>query len=88
MSHEAKARRVIPETLDSTGLITRHRLGYAKEKPPLRGAAFLLFNLRGLPHRVGLLGLRLQPVEIIGGLLRMAGAVEDGALVVLQNFEP
>jgi hypothetical protein len=30
---------------------------------------------------------RLQAVEIIGGLLRMAGGGEDRPLVVLQDFE-
>jgi hypothetical protein len=33
-------------------------------------------------------GLRLQPVKIIGGLLRVAGGGEDRPLVVLQDFEP
>ena len=46
------------------------------------------FHLRGLPHVVGGLGLRLQPMQIIGGFLRVAGGGEDRALVVLQNFEP
>jgi hypothetical protein len=32
--------------------------------------------------------LRLQAVQIIGGLLRMAGGGEDRALVVFQDFEP
>jgi len=45
-------------------------------------------SLCGLPHVVGLLGLRLQPVEIIGGLLRVAGGGEDRPLVVLEDFEP
>ena len=46
--------------------------------------------LCGLLHRVAgrCVGLRLQPMQIIGGLLRMAGGGEDRALVVLQNFEP
>jgi hypothetical protein len=30
----------------------------------------------------------LQAVEIIGGLLRVAGGVEDRPLVVFQDFEP
>ena len=31
---------------------------------------------------------RVQPVEIIGGLLRVAGGGEDRPLVVLQDFQP
>ena len=33
-------------------------------------------------------GLRLQPMQIIGGLLRMAGGGEDRALVVLEDLQP
>ena len=46
--------------------------------------------LRGFLHRVAGrgLGLRLQPMEIIGGLLRVAGGGEDRALVVLQDLKP
>jgi hypothetical protein len=33
-------------------------------------------------------GVRLQPVKIIGGLLRVAGGGEDRPLVVLQDFQP
>jgi hypothetical protein len=32
--------------------------------------------------------LRLQAVQIIGGLLRVAGGGEDRPLVVLQDFQP
>jgi hypothetical protein len=32
--------------------------------------------------------LRLQPVEVIGGALRMAGGREDRAAVMLEDFEP
>jgi len=32
--------------------------------------------------------LRLQPVQIIGGLLRVAGGGEDRPLIVFQDFQP
>jgi hypothetical protein len=32
--------------------------------------------------------LRLQAVQIIGGLLRMAGGGEDRPLVVFEDFQP
>ncbi len=41
--------------------------------------------LRGLPHVIGSLGLRLQPMQIIDGLSRMAGGGEDRPLVVFQD---
>jgi hypothetical protein len=47
--------------------------------------------LRGLLlHGCGGLGagVRLQPVEIVGGLLRVAGGGEDRPLVVFQDFPP
>ncbi len=46
--------------------------------------------LRGLLHVLGGrgAGLRLQPVKIIGGLLRVAGGGEDRPLVVFQDFQP
>ena len=45
-------------------------------------------SLCGFLHRVAGRGLRLQAVEIIGGLLRVAGGGEDRPLVVLQDREP
>jgi len=44
----------------------------------------------GLLHVLGWRGCacRLQPVEIIGALLRMAGGGEDRPLVVIQDFQP
>ena len=44
----------------------------------------------GVLHVVGGRGgsLRLQPVKIIGGLLRVAGGGKDRPLVVFQNFQP
>ena len=46
--------------------------------------------LCGLLHRVAgrCVGLRLQPMQIIGGLLRVAGGGEDRPLVVLQDLQP
>ena len=59
-----------------------------KAAAPVGGAASASFNLRRLLHLLAGRGLRLQSIEIIGGLLRVAGGGEDRALVVLQNFEP
>jgi hypothetical protein len=46
--------------------------------------------LRGLLHVLGGrgAGLRLQSVQIIGGLLRVAGGGEDRPLVVFQDGRP
>jgi len=33
-------------------------------------------------------GLRLQPMQEVGGLLRVAGDGEDCPLVVFQDFQP
>jgi hypothetical protein len=33
-------------------------------------------------------GMRLQPVEEVGGLLRVAGGGEDRPLVVFYDFQP
>ena len=61
-----------------------------KKAAPVIGAASASILLRRLLHFVGLYlaRLRLQPVQVIGGLLRMAGGGEDRALVVLQDFQP
>ena len=54
----------------------------ARMAAPVVGAASpSVQSLRGLLHRIGGrgAGLRLQPIEIIGGLLRVAGSGEDRA---------
>jgi hypothetical protein len=33
-------------------------------------------------------GLRLRPVQVIHGLLRVRGGLDDAALVVFEGFEP
>jgi len=61
----------------------------AKEAALSRGLSLGLSLCRLLPV-IGLhdAGLRLQPMQIVGDLLRMAGGGEDRALVVLQDFQP
>jgi hypothetical protein len=56
----------------------------------LQGGPSLGQSLRGVLHVLGwcCVGLRLQPVHIIGGLLRMAGGGEDRPLIVFQDFRP
>jgi len=45
--------------------------------------------LGGLLHVLGFWcgGVRLQPVQEVGGLLRVAGGGEDRPLVVFQDFQ-
>ena len=61
-----------------------------KEKRGHPGSPSLGRRLGGVLHALGGrgAGLRLQPVEIIGGLLRVAGGGEDRPLVVFQDFQP
>lgn len=47
-----------------------------------------VYLARRIRSRGGFHCLRLQAREIVGGALRMSGGGEDGALVVLQDFEP
>ncbi len=53
-----------------------------------RRGLFLDLTLCGLLHLFAGSGLRLQPMQIIGGLLRVAGGGEDRALIVLEDLQP
>ena len=61
----------------------------AKGRACVKRGLLLDQSLRGLLHRVG--GRGVSPrllVEIIGGLLRVAGGDEDRALIVLEDLQP
>ena len=61
-----------------------------RAKGPRRSAAPPRQSLGGLLQVLGFCSgdVRLQPVKIIGGLLRVAGGGEDRPLVVFQDFQP
>jgi hypothetical protein len=81
---------------EAVGTTSNRALRAVSAAPPAEKGAALSRGpslgqcLSGLLQVLGCrcVGLRLQPMQIIGGLLHMAGGGEDRPLIVFQDFQP